>query len=105
TGQPIQGQIDPSTGMVFGQGVQQQPSQVYYDANGHQIDPMTGMPIQQTNNGFNQAPIDPETGLPMTLITDPATGEQVWVPSAPVQQGQPIQQGQQVFVEQNPGQF
>jgi penicillin-binding protein 1A len=111
TGQPIQGQIDPSTGMVFGQGVQQQPSQVYYDANGQQIDPMTGMPIQQTNNGFNQAPIDPETGLPMTLITDPATGEQVWVPSAPVQQGQPIQQsqpiqqGQQVFVEQNPGQF
>ncbi|NMA97196.1 MAG: PBP1A family penicillin-binding protein [Phyllobacteriaceae bacterium] len=104
TGQPIQGQIDPATGMVFGQGVAQQPAQVYYDANGQQIDPMTGMPIGQQQS-FNQAPIDPETGLPMTLITDPATGEQVWVPSAPVQQGQPIQQNQQVFVEQAPGQF
>ncbi len=55
---------------------------------------MTGFPLQQQTqaNGFGQAPIDPETGLPMTLVVDPATGQQVWVPSAPT--GQSVPQGQ-----------
>jgi penicillin-binding protein 1A len=83
TGLPMQSQqIDPQTGMpldTFGQGG------ATYDAYGQQIDPQTGLPIQ---SAAPSAPIDPETGLPMTLITDPATGEQVWVPSAPAQQQQ-----------------
>jgi penicillin-binding protein 1A len=30
--------------------------------------------------------------MPMTLVVDPETGQQVWVPSAPLSQNQPIQQ-------------
>ena len=52
------------------------------------------------DNGFdNSAPIDPDTGLPMILVTDPATGQQVWVPSAPATQNQ------QVYVQPQQGQF
>ncbi len=81
TGLPVQ-QIDPNTGMPI-----DQTQIVQYDANGQAIDPVTGFPLQQQNsNGFGQAPIDPETGLPMTLVVDPATGQQVWVPSAPTSQ-------------------
>ena len=80
TGQPVQ-QLDPNTGLPIDQG-----QLVQYDANGQAIDPVTGFPLQQQSNGFGQAPIDPETGLPMTLVVDPATGQQVWVPSAPTQQ-------------------
>ncbi|MBJ7577388.1 PBP1A family penicillin-binding protein [Devosia sp. MC532] len=77
TGLPLSSQIDPNTGMPMGQqGVDQGFGQA---------------PIDQ---GFGQAPIDPETGMPMTLIVDPQTGQQVWVPSAPVSQNQPIQQQQ-----------
>jgi penicillin-binding protein 1A len=83
TGLPVESQqIDPQTGMPFdsfGQG-----QSVTYDANGQAVDPVTGYPLQPSSNA---APIDPETGMPMTLVTDPATGQQVWVPSAPVQQG------------------
>jgi penicillin-binding protein 1A len=106
TGQPIQ-QIDPNTGLPIDQG-----QVVQYDANGQAIDPVTGFPLQQQSNGFGQAPIDPETGLPMTLIVDPATGQQVWVPSAPAGQqvppqgqivppGQVVQGQQPVYQEEN----
>ena len=90
TGQPIQ-QVDPSTGLPIEQG-----QIIQYDANGQAIDPVTGFPLQQQTqaNGFGQAPIDPETGLPMTLVVDPATGQQVWVPSAPTGQQQAVQPGQ-----------
>ncbi|QYO77040.1 PBP1A family penicillin-binding protein [Devosia salina] len=90
TGQPIQ-QVDPATGLPIEQG-----QIVQYDANGQAIDPVTGFPLQQKTqaNGFGQAPIDPETGLPMTLVVDPATGQQVWVPSAPTSQQQVVQPGQ-----------
>jgi penicillin-binding protein 1A len=89
TGLPI-AQIDPNTGLPVGQD-----QTVYYDANGQAIDPVTGFPLQtDPNAGFsNAAPIDPETGLPMTLVVDPATGQQVWVPSAPTGQ-QAVPQGQ-----------
>ncbi|MBJ3785805.1 PBP1A family penicillin-binding protein [Devosia sediminis] len=89
TGLPIQ-QIDPATGLPVGQS-----QVVQYDANGQAIDPVTGFPLQQDPNAAltNQAPIDPETGLPMVLIVDPATGQQVWVPSAPTGQ-QAVPQGQ-----------
>lgn len=83
TGQPIQ-QVDPTTGLPVGQG-----QIVQYDANGQAIDPVTGQALQAPTT---QAPIDPETGLPMTLVIDPATGQQVWVPSAPTQQAAPQQQ-------------
>jgi penicillin-binding protein 1A len=53
-----------------------------------QVDPVTGYPLQQQNQAV---PIDPETGLPMQLVVDPATGEQVWVPSAPAQMTAPTQ--------------
>jgi penicillin-binding protein 1A len=89
TGMPVQSQqIDPQTGMPidnFGQG-----QVTTYDANGQQIDPVTGYPLQAPN--VTNAPIDAQTGLPMTSVTDPATGQQVWVPSAPAQQmQQPIE--------------
>ncbi len=112
---PIQTGImtDPATGMQYdattGQmvtngddatwGQFDQNQSVTYDANGQAIDPVTGYPLQSQTNGFdNSAPIDPDTGLPMILITDPATGQQVWVPSAPATQNQQVylqpQQGQ-----------
>jgi len=77
-------QIDPATGMPVGQVVQPQA-----------IDPVTGYPLQQQSNGVGQAPIDPNTGLPMVLVVDPATGQQVWVPSAPAQMQPPAAVGQQ----------
>lgn len=116
TNQPIQtGQmVDPNTGLPVGQIVDANGQQIdpttglpvgqIVDANGQQIDPATGMPLGQVvqgqtidpNTGFpldqgpttvvGTAPIDPNTGLPMTLVVDPATGQQVWVPSAPAQQ-------------------
>jgi penicillin-binding protein 1A len=70
-------QIDPATGMPVGQVVQPQAAQP------QQIDPATGYPVQ--DNGAGAAPIDANTGQPMTLVVDPATGQQVWVPSAPAQ--------------------
>jgi penicillin-binding protein 1A len=66
------------------------------------IDPVTGYPLQGQSNGVGQAPIDANTGLPMTLVVDPATGQQVWVPSAPAQQQQiqpPANLGQPVPIE------
>ncbi|HLV85162.1 MAG TPA: penicillin-binding transpeptidase domain-containing protein, partial [Devosia sp.] len=68
-------QIDPATGMPVGQVVTEQA-----------IDPVTGFPLQPQSNGVGPAPIDPATGLPMALVVDPATGQQVWVPSAPAPQ-------------------
>lgn len=56
---------------------------VQTDLSGQAIDPVTGFPLQPQTNGVGAAPIDPDTGLPMMLIVDPATGQQVWVPSAP----------------------
>ncbi|WP_297102957.1 PBP1A family penicillin-binding protein [uncultured Devosia sp.] len=93
--------IDPATGLPLATGGE---AAVQYDANGQAIDPVTGFPLQQQANGFGTAPIDPETGLPMTLIVDPATGQQVWVSSAPagqqaVPQGQIVPPGQ---VQQQP---
>ena len=73
-------QIDPATGMPMGQVV-----------NDQAIDPVTGLPLQPQSNGVGPAPIDPNTGLPMVLVVDPSTGQQVWVPSAPAQQQQPQQ--------------
>ncbi|MHA6299729.1 transglycosylase domain-containing protein [Devosia sp. CAU 1758] len=102
TGMPIQ-QVDPNTGLPIDQG-----QIVQYDANGQAIDPVTGFPLQQQSNGFGQAPIDPETGLPMVLIVDPATGQQVWVPSAPAQNGGQVvppgqvQQPQPVYQQERP---
>ena len=81
-------QIDPTTGLPVGQIVQDQA-----------IDPVTGQPLQPQSNGVGQAPIDADTGLPMVLVTDPATGQQVWVPSAPAQQ-QPQQIQPPANVEQ-----
>lgn len=116
--QPLQGQsfnppiqtgimTDPATGMQYdattgqmvtngGDGTWSQFDQgVTYDANGQAIDPVTGFPLQNQNNGFNNsAPIDPDTGLPMMLVVDPATGQQVWVPSAPATQNQQVYQQQ-----------
>ncbi len=113
---PIQTGImtDPATGMQYDANTGQmvtnggdatwgqfdQNQSVTYDANGQAIDPVTGYPLQSQNNGFdNSAPIDPDTGLPMMLITDPATGQQVWVPSAPATQNQ------QVYTQPQQGQF
>ena len=90
------------------------------DNTGQAIDPVTGYPIQQQqqgqpqfqqpqqqqawpDNGAGSAPIDPDTGLPMMLIVDPSTGQQVWVPSAPAQQ-QPQYQQQQYQQYQQPQQ-
>jgi len=100
TGQPIEGQIDPATGLPL--ATSGQTTAVQYDANGQAIDPVTGFPLQQQGNGFGQAPIDPETGLPMILVVDPATGQQVWVPSAPTSQQQGFTQPQGQIVP--PGQ-
>ena len=83
-------QIDPATGMPVGQVVG--GNQV---VQGQAIDPVTGYPLQQQSNGVGQAPIDPNTGLPMVLVVDPATGNQVWVPSAPAQMQPPAGVGQQ----------
>ena len=77
-------QIDPATGLPIGQVVQ-----------GQAIDPVTGFPLQPQSAGVGTAPIDPETGQPMVLIVDPATGQQVWVPSAPAQLQPPAAVGQQ----------
>lgn len=89
-------QIDPATGMPVGQVVGAQPVQ-------QAIDPVTGYPLQAQSNGVGQAPIDPETGQPMVLVVDPATGQQVWVPGAPAQMQPPAaigqQQQQQVYQE------
>ena len=81
-------QIDPATGMPVGQVVQPQA-----------IDPVTGFPLQAQSNGVGQAPIDPNTGQPMVLVVDPATGQQVWVPSAPAQMQPPAAIGQPVPIE------
>src|SRR5690606_36082345 len=81
-------QIDPTTGMPVGQIVQDQA-----------IDPVTGYPLQPQNPGLTQAPIDPSTGLPMVLVVYPATGQQVWVPSAPAQMQPPAPLGQPVPIE------
>jgi penicillin-binding protein 1A len=81
-------QIDPATGMPVGQVVQPQA-----------IDPVTGYPLQGQSNGVGQAPIDANTGLPMMLVVDPATGQQVWVPSAPAQMQPPAPLGQPVPIE------
>ncbi|UYN99012.1 MAG: PBP1A family penicillin-binding protein [Devosia sp.] len=101
TGQPVQTMTDPATGQVYAiDPATGQPSQTLqpYQAQssnppiqtGTMVDPATGLPIdasgQVVQYDANQAPIDPETGLPMVLVVDPATGEQVWVPSAPAQQ-------------------
>ena len=107
TGQIVGAQIDPATGMPVGGNT----GGMLVDANGTQIDPATGMPVgqvvgqaydpvtgyplQQQSNGVGQAPIDPNTGLPMVLVVDPATGNQVWVPSAPAQMQPPAGVGQQ----------
>jgi penicillin-binding protein 1A len=104
TGQPVNAaggylvdangnQIDPATGMPVGQIVG--GNQVVQP---QAIDPVTGYPLQQQNAGVGEAPIDANTGLPMTLVTDPATGQQVWVPSAPAQ----MQPPQDILVEQAP---
>src|SRR5690606_24504131 len=84
-------QIDPATGMPVGQVV-----------NGQAIDPVTGYPLQPQSAGVGQAPIDPSTGLPMILVVDPATGQQVWVPSAPAQMQPPANVGQPQVVYQEP---
>jgi penicillin-binding protein 1A len=100
------GQVDPATGMPMNNATS---GGYLVDANGNQIDPATGQVVGQVVGGnqviqpqpvdpsMGQAPIDANTGLPMTLVTDPATGQQVWVPSAPAQaqQQQPFQQEQQ----------
>ncbi|MGB3337281.1 MAG: PBP1A family penicillin-binding protein [Devosia sp.] len=88
-------QIDPATGMPVGQVVGAQQQQ-------QAIDPVTGYPLQQQSNGVGQAPIDPNTGMPMVLVVDPATGQQVWVPSAPAQMQPPAAIGQQQQVYQEP---
>lgn len=106
TGMPVGTQVDPATGMPVGGN-----GGMLVDANGTQIDPTTGMPVgqvvgqaidpvtgyplQQQSTGVGQAPIDPNTGLPMVLVVDPATGQQVWVPSAPAQMQPPAGVGQQ----------
>jgi len=76
-------QIDPTTGMPVGQGM-----------DGQAIDPVTGYPLQPQSNGVGEAPIDPETGQPMVLVVDPATGQPVWVPGAPTQMQPPAGIGQ-----------
>jgi len=110
TGAPVGQQIDPNTGMPVANG-----GGYLVDANGNQIDPATGLVVGQVVGGnqvvqpqtidpatgfplqapavdMGQAPLDPSTGLPMTLVVDPATGQQVWVPSAPAQQQMQPQQ-------------
>jgi len=69
--QPAQGglQVDPATGLVVIPG-----------ATG-QVDPVTGYPLQQPQQGV---PIDPNTGQPLQIMIDPATGQQVYVTSQPV---------------------
>jgi penicillin-binding protein 1A len=98
TGQPINAatggylvdaygnQIDPATGMPVGQVVG--GNQVIQP---QAIDPVTGYPLQGQNAGIGEAPIDANTGQPMTLVTDPATGQQVWVPSTPAQMQPPAE--------------
>ncbi len=117
TGLPVGTQIDPATGFPVGTQFDPATGQpvatgggMLIDANGNQIDPNTGLPVGQVvgaqaidpvtgyplqpqSNGVGQAPIDPNTGQPMVLVVDPATGQQVWVPSAPaqLQPPQPVQ--------------
>jgi penicillin-binding protein 1A len=87
-------QIDPTTGLPVGQVVG--GNQI---VQGQAIDPVTGFPLQQQSNGVGQAPLDPNTGQPMVLVVDPATGQQVWVPSAPAQMQPPANLGQPVPIE------
>ncbi|MBD8066281.1 PBP1A family penicillin-binding protein [Devosia sp. PTR5] len=96
TGQPAM-QYDPATGMPVGQIVDG-GQVVQYDPNGQALDPATGEAPQGQPVDAGQAPIDPDTGLPMTLVIDPATGQQVWVPSAPANQPQQPQAGQQQII-------
>lgn len=123
TGLPVAGQqIDPATGMPVGNtgggmlvdanGVQIDPATglpLGQVVGGNQVvqpqavDPVTGFPLQPQSNGVGQAPIDPATGLPMNLVVDPATGQQVWVPSAPAQQQPQVIQPQQIQPPANLG--
>jgi penicillin-binding protein 1A len=109
TGQPINptggylvdangNQIDPATGMPVGQVVNGQIVGGNQIVQPQAIDPVTGYPLQAQNAGIGQAPIDANTGQPMTLVTDPATGQQVWVPSTPAG----FQPPQDILVEQAP---
>jgi penicillin-binding protein 1A len=109
TGQPINptggylvdangNQIDPATGMPIGQVVNGQIVGGNQIVQPQAIDPVTGYPLQAQNAGTGQAPIDANTGQPMTLVTDPATGQQVWVPSTPAG----FQPPQDILVEQAP---
>jgi penicillin-binding protein 1A len=109
TGQPINAtggylvdangnQIDPATGMPVGQVVNGQIVGGNQIVQPQAIDPVTGYPLQAQNAGIGQAPIDANTGQPMTLVTDPATGQQVWVPSTPAG----FQPPQDILVEQAP---
>jgi penicillin-binding protein 1A len=86
-------QIDPATGLPVGQVVG--GNQVIQP---HAIDPVTGYPLQGQNAGAGPVPIDANTGEPMTLVTDPATGQQVWVPSMPARMQPPAD----ILVEQPP---
>jgi penicillin-binding protein 1A len=106
TGQPVGAQLDPATGMpvsptggmlVDASGTQIDPAtgMPVGQVVGQSIDPVTGYPLQQQSNGVGQAPIDPQTGQPMVLVVDPATGQQVWVPSAPAQMQPPAPVAQQ----------
>ncbi|WP_052726464.1 PBP1A family penicillin-binding protein [Devosia epidermidihirudinis] len=87
-------QIDPTTGMPTGQII----------VDGQAFDGATGFPIQQEQQQLvaPQAPIDPNTGMPMVIVIDPATGQQVWAPSAPAQMQPPANVGQQQPVYQEP---
>jgi penicillin-binding protein 1A len=109
TGQPINptggylvdangNQIDPATGMPVGQVVNGQIVGGNQIVQPQAIDPVTGYPLQAQNAGIGQTPIDANTGQPMTLVTDPATGQQVWVPSTPAG----FQPPQDILVEQAP---
>ncbi|WP_172121809.1 MULTISPECIES: PBP1A family penicillin-binding protein [unclassified Devosia] len=123
TGEPVDGfaeaasapaaQIDPTTGLPVDAGqsapaIDQAtgyPAGTIVDASGQQIDPATGYPVGEAAPGFDNTPIDPDTGMPMQLVVDPATGQEVWVPSQPAQQAQPQWQQQQPQGIQPPGDF
>ena len=118
TGQPMVQYVDAATGQAMAGGVQPiqsgqglapatdlPPGGLIVDANGQQIDPAAGLPVghvandqaidpvagfalQPQSNGVGPAPIDPNTSLPMVMVVDPATGQQVWVSSALARQQQ-----------------